>query len=168
MANMTIKYEIAKHATAFPSNVLSGDTYGGHMFSIKLSSDTDNGNLIAVGAYNSLDQFAEAAVTTFTGQIVEKMANGNYLVLVTDPGDAVLVYQVPIAAEEWTNEWKKESNMYNKKDDVVRCYGLAKWDRFEVSKEAFVTPGTVDVGQNITGVQGKKMVNVNASVNDGQ
>ncbi len=31
---MSIKYEIAKHATANPSNVLSGGTYGGHMFSI--------------------------------------------------------------------------------------------------------------------------------------
>ena len=49
MANMSIKYEIAKHATANPSNVLSGGTYGGHMFSILLGSDTDNGNLIAVG-----------------------------------------------------------------------------------------------------------------------
>lgn len=159
MANMTIKYQIAKHATAFPSNVLSGDTYGGHMFSIKLSTQADNGNLIAVGDYLSLDQFAEAEVTTFTGKIVDKMANGNYLVLVTNPGDAVLVYNLPIAAEEWTNEWKKESNMYNEKDAIVRCYGLAKWDRFEVSAEAFVTPGTVAVGQNITGVQGKKMVN---------
>lgn len=28
MANMSIKYEIAKHATANPSNVLSGGTYG--------------------------------------------------------------------------------------------------------------------------------------------
>ena len=27
MANMAIKYEIAKHATANPSNVLSGGTY---------------------------------------------------------------------------------------------------------------------------------------------
>lgn len=53
MANMSIKYEIAKHATANPSNVLSGGTYGGHMFSILLGSDADNGNLIAVGDWDS-------------------------------------------------------------------------------------------------------------------
>lgn len=155
MANMSIQYTIKKHATANPSNVLSGGTYGGHMFHIQLESDADNGNLIAVGDYKSLDLFAEAAVTTFTGKVVDKMANGNYLVLVTDPGDAVLVYQEPVAAEDWTNSWKKESNLYNKAGDVVRCYSLAKYDRFEVSAEGFVKEPTV--GAEVTGVTGKKL-----------
>ena len=119
MANMSIFYEIQKHATANPSNILAAE-YGAHMFSVELSSDCDNGNLIKVGEWLSLDLFAEEAATSFTGKIVEKMGNGNYLVLVEDPGDAVLVYQVPVAAEEWTNTWKKESNMYNKAGDVVR------------------------------------------------
>lgn len=35
MANMSIKYEIAKHATANPSNVLAAN-YGEHMFSVEL------------------------------------------------------------------------------------------------------------------------------------
>ena len=154
MANMSIFYEIAKHATAFPSNVLAGE-YGAHMFSIQLDSDTDNGNLVAVGEWLSLDLFAEATVTSFTGKIVEKMGNGNYMVLVEDPGDAVLVYQVPIAAEEWTNTFKKESNMYNKAGDIVRAYELKKWDRFEVSAEGF--EGTPEVGAAVTGVTNKKL-----------
>ena len=108
MANMSIKYEIAKHATANPSNVLAAN-YGEHMFSVELTTDTDNGNLIAIGDWKSLDLYKEAAVTTFTGKIVQQMGNGNYLVLVTDPGDAVLVYSVPVGAEDWTNTWKKES-----------------------------------------------------------
>ena len=155
MANMSIQYTIKKHATANPSNVLSGGTYGGHMFSIQLESDADNGNLIAVGDYKSLDLFAEAAVTKFTGKVVEKMSNGNYLVMVTDPGDAVLVYQLPVGAEDWTEFWKKESNLYNKAGDVVRCYGLAKYDRFEVSAEGFSAEPTV--GAEITGVANKKL-----------
>lgn len=155
MANMAIKYEIAKHATANPSNVLSGGTYGGHMFNVELTSDADNGNLIALGDWKSLDLFAEAAVTKFTGKVVEKMGNGNYLVMVTDPGDAVLVYNVPIGAEEWTNEFKKESNLYNPAGSIVRCYALAKYDRFEVSKEGFVTEPTV--GTEITTVTDKKL-----------
>lgn len=155
MANMSIFYEIAKHATANPSNVLAGE-YGAHMFSVQLESDTDNGNLIAVGEWLSLDLFAEAEATSFTGKIVERMGNGNWLVLVEDPGDAVLVYQVPVAAEEWTNTFKKESNMYNKAGDVVRCYELKKWDRFEVSAEGF--EGEPAVGAAITGVSNKKMV----------
>lgn len=155
MALMSVFYEIEKHATANPSNVLAGE-YGAHMFSIQLESDCDNGNLVAAGDWLSLDLFAEAAVTKFTGKIVEKMGNGNYLVLVEDPGDALLVYQVPVGAEEWTNTWKKESNLYNKAGDVVRAYELKKWDRFEVSAEGF--SGTPAVGKAITGVTTKKMV----------
>lgn len=155
MANMSVFYEIKKHATANPSNVLAAE-YGAHMFSVKLTSDADNGNLVAIGDWLSLDLFAEAAVTNFTGKIVEKMGNGNYLVLVEDPGDACLVYQVPVGAEEWTNTWKKESNLYNKAGDVVRTYGLCKWDRFEVSAEGF--SGTPEVGAAITSVANKKMV----------
>lgn len=154
MANMTVGYKVSTHATALPSNLLASN-YGEHIYSILLSTDADNGNLVAVGDWNSLDQFKEATVTTFTGKIVEKMADGNYLVLVTDPGDAVLVYQVPVGAEDWTNTWKKESNLYNVAGDVVRCYGLAKYDRFEVSAEGF--DGTPEVGKNITGVSNKKL-----------
>lgn len=154
MANMSIKYAIDRHATANPSNVLAAN-YGEHMFSVELATDADNGNLIAIGDWKALDLYAEAAVTSFEGKIVEKMANGNYLVLVTDPGDAVLVYSVPVGAEDWTNTWKKESNLYNVAGDVVRCYGLHKYDTFEVSAEGF--SGTPEVGKAITGVTAKKM-----------
>ena len=84
------------------------------------------------------------------------MGNGNYLVLVENPGDACFVYQVPVGTEEWTNTWKKESNLYNKAGDRVRVYGLVKHDRFEVSPEGF--EGTPVVGAAITGVTNKKMV----------
>lgn len=155
MANMSVFYEIAKHATANPSNVLAAEG-GAHIYSVLLDTDTDNGNLVAIGDWMSLDLFAEAAATTFTGKIVEKMGNGNYLVLVEDPGDACLVYQVPVGAEEWTNTFKKESNLYNKAGDRVRVYGLVKHDRFEVSAEGF--DGEPAVGAEITGVANKKMV----------
>lgn len=155
MAMMSMFYEIAKHATANPSNILAGE-YGAHMFSIELNSDTDNGNLVAVGDWLSLDLFAEAVPTGFKGKIVEQMGNGNYLVLVEDPVDAVLVYQVPVGAEEYNNSFKLESNLYNKAGDRVRAYELKKWDRFEVSKEGF--EGEPTVGATIDGVSNKKMV----------
>lgn len=155
MANMSVFYEIAKHATANPSNILAAEG-GAHMYSIQLETDADNGNLCKAGDWIGLDLFAEAAATAFTGKIVEKMANGNYLVLVEEPADCLLIYQVPVGAEEWTNKWKVESNLYNKAGDIVRAYGLVKHDRFEVSAEGF--EGTPAVGAAITGITNKKMV----------
>ena len=155
MANMSIFYEIQKHATANPSNILAAEG-GAHMYSVQLGTDTDNGNLIGIGEWIGLDLFEEAEATTFTGKIVEKMANGNFLVLVENPGDAYFVYQVPVGAEEWTNKWKAEKNLYNVAGDVVRVYGLVKHDRFEVSAEGF--EGTPEVGKAVTGVSNKKMV----------
>lgn len=154
MANMSIFYEIKRHATANPSNILAAEG-GAHMYSVLLDTDTDNGNLVAIGDWLSLDLFAEAAVTEFTGKIVKKMGNGNYLVLVENPGNATFVYQVPVGAEDYNNTFKKESNLYNKAGDRVRTYGLVKHDRFEVSAAGF--NGTPEVGKAITGVTNKKM-----------
>lgn len=156
MANMFIKYNIEKYPTANPSNVLSGGTYGGHMFSIKLATDAWNGALVAVGDWESLDLFAEETASTFTGTIVEKMANGNYLVLVDDPGDAVLVYNPPYAAEEYNNAFKSETSFYIPAGEIARAYALAKYDRFELSADGF--EGTPEVGATINGVTGKKPV----------
>lgn len=156
---MSLKYQIGQHATANPSNIQAAEYGGKHMYSIQLDSDTDNGNLIAPGNWIGLDLFDEAEVTAFKGEIVQQMPNGNWLVLVTskdDETDACLVYQVPVGAEEWTNTWKKESNLYNPAGTIVRCYGLCYHDRFEVSDLAFT--GTPKVGAKITGVADKKMV----------
>ncbi len=154
MAKMSIQYEIKKHATCLPSNVLAQD-YGAHIFNVKLTSDTDNGNLVKIGDWESLDVFKEDTATEFTGKVVQKMTNGNWLVLVTNPGDAALVYNVPIAPEDWTHNWTKESNMYNPTGTIARVYELRKWDRFELSEEGF--SATPEAGKEITGVADKKL-----------
>lgn len=154
MAYMSINWTYDKHATALPSNVLAQE-YGAHIFNIKLSSDTDNGNLVAAGDWDSFDVFTEAAVTTFEGEVVQKMPNGNYLVLVKTPGDALLVYQKPLTPYESPREFTREEAFYNKKGDIVRCYELRKWDRFEASTLAFSEEP--EVGATITGVSSKKM-----------
>ena len=82
MANMQVKYVVESYPVAFPSNMLAAEG-GAHMYSVELDSDCHNGGLISVGEWLSLDLFAEAEATTFEGTIVEKMANGNYLVLVS-------------------------------------------------------------------------------------
>ena len=75
--------------------------------------------------------------------------------MVTEDTDAVLCYQKPLTPYENPRELTKESAFYNKAGDIVRCYGLCKWDRFEVSDLAF--NGTPAVGASITGVSNKKM-----------
>ena len=154
MAYMSINWQYDKHATALPSNVLARE-YGAHTFNIKLSSDTDNGNLVAAGDWESFDVFEEAAVTTFEGKIVEQMPNGNYLVLVTDPGDALLVYEKPLTPYESPREFTREEAFYNKEGAIVRCYELRKWDRFDASALAF--NGTPEVNSIINGIEDKKM-----------
>ena len=72
-------------------------------YNVELTTAADNGNLIARGDWVSLDLYKEAAVTTFEGVVQEQAANGNWYVEVTNPGDALFVYQQPVIAEESTN-----------------------------------------------------------------
>lgn len=154
MAYMSINMSVGQHATALPSNVLAQE-YGAHILNIKLGSDTDNGSLVKAGDWLELDVFEEEAASEFEGRIVQKMPNGNWLVLVDDPKDCFLVYQKPLTPHESPRDLTKESAMYNLKDDIVRCYELRKWDRFEVSEKAF--NGTPEVGATVSGVSEKKM-----------
>ena len=152
---MAIKLEFTKHATAYPSKLLAKEG-GKHIFNVQLTSDRDNGNLVGLGDWVSLDLYKEGAPTTFAGVIRDQAANGNWYVEVTDPGDALLVYQVPMIAEDWTNKFKDEKNFYNATGDVVRCYELAAHDIFEVSAEAF--SGTPEKGKTLSYETGKLKV----------
>lgn len=152
---MAINYTIAQHATAYPSKLLA--TNGGkHIYNIYATSDTDNGNLVAKGAWREFDLYTEAAVTTFAGTIVDKAANGNWYVEVTDPGDALLVYNTPLIAEEYSHRFTAESNFYNPSGSVLRAHELAVGDIFEVSADAFT--GTPAKDATISTVTAKKLV----------
>lgn len=154
---MTSAFSIAAtHARALPSNVVS-QRYGNHMPSVKIATDTDNGNLIAVGDWVAWDYFDEAAVTTFGGKIIAQDKNGDWVVLVTNPGDAVFVYQKPLTPYESPEQLLSEKTMYNKAGDIVRTYVLTKFDRITVSTEGF-TGNDPAVGATISGVTNKKMV----------
>jgi len=154
---MTSAFSIAAtHARALPSNVVS-QRYGNHMPSVKIDTDTDNGNLIAVGDWVAWDYFAEAAVTSFAGKIIAQDKNGDWVVLVTNPGDAVFVYQKPLTPYESPEQLLSEKTMYNKAGDIVRTYVLTKFDRITVSTEGF-TGNDPAVGATISGVTNKKMV----------
>lgn len=151
---MAIKYSIDKHAIAFPSKLLAQNG-GKHIYNIELATDTDNGNLVARGAFIDLDTYEEATASTFEGVIQKQAANGNWYVEVVNPGDSLFVYMQAFIAEDWTNKWKKESNFYNAAGDMVRGYELAVGDVFEVSAEGFT--GTPVAGATVS-VANKKLV----------
>lgn len=152
---MAIRYEVEKHTVCNIGNLLA-QNYGEHMFSFKLEKDTDNGRVVKVGDWNSLDQYSVAEATAIDAEIVEKMANGNFMVLVRDPKDCVLIYQKPLIAEESPRKLTLLSNFFNEAGDVVRGYGLHKFDRFELSAEGF--EGTPVKGAKITTIQDGKLV----------
>lgn len=157
MAYMHVNYAVSKHGTGYPANVLAQE-YGEHILNIKLASDTDNGMLVAADVskvWPEFDVFDEAAVTTFEGVVQQQMPDGTWLVCVTDPGDALFVYQKPLTPYESPRELTREEAFFNKEGDIVRCYKLAKFDRVSISEDNF--NGTPVAGAMITGVEDKKM-----------
>ena len=148
-----ISYTIAEHTWGAPAKVLAREG-GKHIYNVKLSADADNCTFIARDAWLSLDLYSAKAATTFAGVVREKAANGNWYVEVTNPGDALFIYNVPMINEEYNNRFKKESNFYNAKDDVVRAYELAVGDVLEISAAGF-TYNTVAAGDTVKLSSGK-------------
>ena len=149
---MAIRYAIESHAWGAPAKVKSA--IAGHIYNIQISEDYDNTNFLAKNDYLSFDLYSDKAATGFSGIVREQAANGNYYVEVVDPGDALFVYNVPIIEEDFTNNFKKESNFFNAEGDVVRAYELAVGDILEISEAGFTAAPTV--GATVT-LDGKKL-----------
>lgn len=128
-------FNFSKHAVAGSSKLKA--TVAGNIYSVKIDEDLDNGSILAKDAWLAPEYYSAKDSTGFAGVIVEQAANGNWYVEVTEPGDALLVLQVPMIYEEYTTQCQHESNFYNEAGDIVRCYELAKGDIFELSKEGF-------------------------------
>jgi len=139
-----------KHAVAGSTDLLA--TNGGrHIFNVKLTEDMDNGCIIGIGDFKSMEYYEQAAAGTFTAKIIGKASNGNFYVQVETVDDkTVLVLQNPLTYEEYTSKLKEESQFYNEKGDIVRCYGLAPMDVFEVSAEAFTADNTPEVTKELS------------------
>lgn len=133
-----IQVSIAKHIVCFPSKTLASNG-GKHIYNIQLAEaaekTVDNGMFVAKGDFIELDLYKATAPTKFEGKVLSKAANGNLYIEVVDPGDALLIYQVPMIEETYSNEFKKESNYTNAPTQVVRAYELAVGDVFEISED---------------------------------
>ena len=129
---MAIKYSIEQHASAYPSMMLAQNG-GKHMYSLLLDKDTDNGQVVAKDKWQGHQYYSVKDSTGVAGVILDQAANGNWYIEITEPGDGIFIYEVPMITEEWTNSFKKESNFYNEAGDKVRGYEMAKGDIVEVS-----------------------------------
>ncbi|RGF22384.1 hypothetical protein DW128_03080 [Firmicutes bacterium AM10-47] len=135
-----------KHAVAGSSKLKA--TTSGHIYNILIEEDMDNGTLVAKGDYVKPEVYKAKAATGFSGVILDKASNGNFYIEVVEPGDALLLLQVPLIYEEYTTAMQHESNFYNANGDIVRSYELYAGDFFELSKEGFV--GTPEKGKTVT------------------
>ena len=137
-----------KHAVAGASKLLATN-YGKHIYSVKITEDLDNGTIIGVGTMDNMEYYAQAAAGTFEGKVIGQAGNGNYYVEVTKVDDnTVLVLTPPLLYEEYTTSMQHESQFYNASGDIVRAYGLAVHDVFELSDEGFLA--TPSVGDTVT------------------
>lgn len=141
-----------KHAVAGSSKLKA--TICGHIYNIQAAADIDNGCIVGKGAYIAPEYYAETAAGDFSGTIIEQAANGNWYVEVESADNAHLVLTVPLVYENFTTQMGHESNFYNAKDDLMRCYELVPGDIFELSAEGFT--GTPEKGKTVS-VASKKL-----------
>lgn len=150
---MSFKYSVSKFPTAGVSKLLA--TNGGkHIYDIELATDAWNGALVKKGAYVDFHYYAEDTATTFEGIVIDQAANGNWYVEVTNPGDALLVYNPPVVEAEYNREFSSEKSFYLAKGELARAHELAIGDVFELSTDGF--SGTPTKGASVSGVTGKK------------
>lgn len=133
---MSIIYNIQTWPTGFPAKTLASSG-GSYIYNITLAEDTPNGIFIGKGSFEELDRYAEAAAGSVTGKIQGKAPNGGYWVEITACDEGTLfVSQVPVIEEEWTKNFQKEENFYNKAGSVVRAYQLKPGDIVELNAAA--------------------------------
>lgn len=133
---MAIKYTIAKFETGFVSKSLC-QTGGSHIYSVTANEDLPNGVFVGKGAFIELDHYGVAAAGDVTANIVGKAANNNYYVEIDSVDeDTLFVSNVPLIDEEWTKEFQKEENFYNKAGTELRAYQLSHGDVIELNAAA--------------------------------
>lgn len=152
---MAIRYEIEKVGYAFPTKVLSSRV--GHNVNIILEEDSPNGAIVGVGAYESFDQYKEAAAPAgYEAMIIDTAADGNFYVQVTKVdvnAPAVLIYDVPEVSD---TKIATAENFYNKAGKTVHGLVLTTLDVYELSAELF--EGKPEVGKKVTVTDRKHVV----------
>lgn len=111
------------HIVAESTNILSTNFGGGHIYSIAISEDMDNGLLVARADY--ADKEYEDEVWN-----MKEYAAGDEPLLLLNP---------PLLPMTELRGYTDEDKFYNAKGDRVRAYTLRVGDRITLSENAFDT-----------------------------
>lgn len=149
---MAVSMTIATHGWAYPSKVLAA-TGGKYVYNITIEKDHDNGEVVGRGEFIELDRYKEADATEVEALIVDYAPNGNFYMEIVNPGDALILRNVPVTPYKFNATVKQEKVFYNEKGDTVRGYELAKGDVWEVSPECFGYEAKI--GDSVTATNGK-------------
>lgn len=143
---------IEKHGYAYPAKSLA-EKGGKYIHNITITDDHDNGDVVGRGDFIELDRYEEGTSEGLEAKIVDNAPNGNFYVEIIEPGDALILRNVPVIPYEFNREVQQENVFYNEKGDTVRGYELAIGDIWELSAECFSE--TVKVGDAVTATSGK-------------
>lgn len=109
------------HIICESTNILSSNFGGGHIYSIAITEDMDNGLLVARDVYDDKEYEDE----TWT---MKKYEAGDEPLLLLNP---------PVVPFTALKTYADEDRFYNAKGDRVRAYTLRPGDRFSLSEAAF-------------------------------
>lgn len=109
------------HIIAESTNILSTNFGGGHIYSIAITEDLDNGLLVARDVYDD-KQYEDETWT------MKKYEAGDEPLLLLNP---------PVVPFTALKTYADEDRFYNAKGDRVRAYTLRIGDRFSLSENAF-------------------------------
>ena len=111
------------HIICESTNILSTNFGGGHIYSITIDEDMDNGLLVARSEFAN-DEYEDETWKMKT------YAAGDEPLLLLNP---------PVVAFTALRGYSDEDRFYNAAGDRVRAYTLRMGDRFSLSAEAFDT-----------------------------
>ena len=109
------------HIVAESTNILSTNFGGGHIYSIAVSEDMDNGLLVARADY-AADEYEDEVWN------MKEYAAGDEPLLLLNP---------PVMPFTEVRGYATEDKFYNAKGDRVRAYTLRAGDRITLSENAF-------------------------------
>lgn len=140
----------ANHIICESTNILSTNFGGGHIYSIAVSEDMDNGLLVARAEYANAEYEDEV-------WNMKEYAAGD---------EALLLLNPPLLPMTELRGYATEDRFYNAKGDRVRAYTLRMGDRITLSENAFVT--APEAKQYVTFDASAKQYVVSDSKTEGQ